>query len=143
MEIREIQKSEMKEAMDLVWQVFLEYEAPDYTEEGIAEFHKCITNESWLNARKHYGYFSSGKLCGVISTKDTTHIALFFVLRELHGKGIGRSLYNYIKKLNPTNHFTVNSSPYAKNIYHHMGFTDTASEQCISGLRFIPMECYF
>lgn len=143
MEIREIKSNEMKEAMNLVWQVFLKYEAPDYTEEGIKEFHKCINDESWLSGRKHYGYFENNKLCGVISTKDTTHIALFFVLGELHGKGIGRKLYNYIKELNKTNHFTVNSSPYAKDIYHHMGFIDTASEQCINGLRFIPMECYF
>ena len=75
MEIREIKSNEMKEAMNLVWQVFLKYEAPDYTEEGIKEFHKCINDESWLSARKHYGYFENNKLCGVISTKDTTHIA--------------------------------------------------------------------
>lgn len=28
----------MKSAMDLIWKTFLEYEAPDYTEEGIGEF---------------------------------------------------------------------------------------------------------
>jgi len=29
-------------ALDLVWQVFLEFEAPDYSEEGIQEFKKFI-----------------------------------------------------------------------------------------------------
>lgn len=38
MEIREIKKDEMKSAIDLIWKTFLEYEAPDYTEEGIEEF---------------------------------------------------------------------------------------------------------
>ena len=32
MEIRKISKEEIKDALDLVWKVFLEYEAPDYTE---------------------------------------------------------------------------------------------------------------
>ena len=30
----------MKDALELVWQVFLEFEAPDYTDEGIKEFKK-------------------------------------------------------------------------------------------------------
>lgn len=38
--IRKILKEEMKKALELVWKVFLEYEAPDYTEEGIKEFKK-------------------------------------------------------------------------------------------------------
>ena len=33
--IRKVLKEEMKQALELVWEVFLEYEAPDYTEEGI------------------------------------------------------------------------------------------------------------
>ena len=41
----------MKEALSLVWRVFLEYEAPDYTEEGINEFKKTIDDVSWVNAR--------------------------------------------------------------------------------------------
>ena len=51
MQIREILKEEMKDALELVWKVFLEYEAPDYTEEGIKEFKKAISfsnaNCSW------------------------------------------------------------------------------------------------
>lgn len=73
---------------------------------------------------------------------DNTHIALFFVEGSLHGQGIGRKLYNYVEKLNNSKHFTVNSSPYAKEIYHHIGFKDLSKEQCINGLRFIPMEYY-
>ncbi len=143
MEIRSIKDSEMKEALDLVWGVFLEYEAPDYTEEGIKEFKKTIDNINWINERKFYGAFENGKICGVIATKDNTHIALFFVDGILHGQGIGRKLYNYIEKLNHSKHFTVNSSPCAKEIYHHIGFKDLSEEQCINGLRFIPMEYYF
>lgn len=38
MRIRKILKEEMKKALELVWKVFWEYEAPNYTEEGIKEF---------------------------------------------------------------------------------------------------------
>ena len=42
--IRKKLKEEMKKALELVWKVFLEYEAPDYTEEGIKEFKIIKTN---------------------------------------------------------------------------------------------------
>lgn len=32
----------LSSAMDLVWRVFQAYEAPDYSETGIAEFRQCI-----------------------------------------------------------------------------------------------------
>lgn len=39
--IRQIQEDEIKNAIELVWRTFLEYEAPDYTEVGIKEFKKA------------------------------------------------------------------------------------------------------
>ena len=80
------------------------------------------------------------KLVGVIATKDATHIALFFVDGKFQGQGIGRKLYNKIIELNNQEFFTVNSSPYAHEIYKHLGFVDTDTEQCINGLRFYPMK---
>ena len=142
MEIRKIQENEMKNALDLVWKVFLEYEAPDYTKEGVEEFKKAIDDKNWTNAREFYGAFNDENLCGIIATKDKSHIALFFVDGKLHNQGIGRKLFEYIKTLNDKGYFTVNSSPYAKEIYHHLGFKDTSEEQCVNGLRFIPMECF-
>ena len=40
--VRELKESESADALLLVWDVFMEYEAPDYSEEGIAEFYKSI-----------------------------------------------------------------------------------------------------
>lgn len=141
MEIRKILKEEMPEALKLVWEVFMEFEAPDYTEEGIKEFKKTIDDVSWVEARDFYGaYDERNKILGVIATKDTTHIALFFVDGKYHKQGIGRKLYNKAKSLNNNEFFTVNSSPYAHEIYKHLGFVDTDKEQCIKGLRFYPMK---
>ena len=40
--IKQLDKKEIGGALDLVWNVFLEYEAPDYTQEGIETFYKSI-----------------------------------------------------------------------------------------------------
>ena len=141
MEIRKLMKEEMENALDLVWKVFLEYEAPDYSGEGIKEFKKAIDDISWVENRDFYGAFDdSNKILGVIATKDITHIALFFVDGKHHKQGIGRKLYNKIETLNANGFFTVNSSPYAHEVYKHLGFFDTDVEQCINGLRFYPMK---
>lgn len=140
LEIIKVLNEEMKDALNLVWRVFLEYEAPDYTEEGIKEFKKSIDDVNWVNAREFYGAFIEEKLVGVIATKDATHIALFFVDGKFQGQGIGKKLYNKITELNNQRFFTVNSSPYAHEIYKHLGVVDTDTEQCINGLRFYPMK---
>lgn len=140
MEYRKIRKSEMNAALKLVWDVFLKFEAPDYSDEGIKEFKKTIDDKVWVNDREFYGAIEEDKVIGVIATKDKSHIALFFVDGNYHRQGIGRRLYNMVLELNDKNYFTVNSSPYAHEVYKHLGFEDTDSEQCIKGLRFFPMK---
>ena len=97
MEIRKILSNELENATYLVWRVFLEYEAPDYTQEGIDEFKKTINNINWINERDFYGAFQDNNLLGVIATKDITHIALFFVDGKYHKQGIGYSLYKKVE----------------------------------------------
>ena len=141
--IKRILNEEIKLALDLVWKVFLEYEAPDYTEEGIKEFKKAIDDDEWIKARDFYGAFDeNNKILGVIATKDITHIALFFVDGKYHKQGVERKLYDKIKSLNEKGFFTVNSSPYAHDVYKHLGFEDTNTEQCVNGLKFYPMKTY-
>ncbi|MGM9541909.1 MAG: GNAT family N-acetyltransferase [Candidatus Limivicinus sp.] len=36
--------------------------------------------------------------------------------------------------------FTVNSSPYAVEVYRHLGFTPTDTEQLTNGIRYTPMR---
>ncbi len=138
--IRRIREEEMETALDLVWRVFLEFEAPDYTEEGIREFKKSIDDKSWVKDRDFYGAYENDKMLGVIATKDLSHISLFFVEGVYHRKGIGKELYNHIENLNDKDFFTVNSSPYAHEVYKRLDFYDTDIEQNVHGLRFYPMK---
>ncbi len=140
MEYRKIKENEMKDALKLVWETFLIYEAPDYTEEGIQEFKRTIDDSEWVNKRDFYGAFIDNKVVGVIATKDLNHIALFFVDGNYHRQGIGKQLFKLITDLNIDNFFTVNSSPYAHEVYKHLGFKDTDTLQTFHGLKFYPME---
>ena len=87
-----------------------------------------------------WGAYINKKLTGIIATRNNgSHIALFFVDGEHHRQGIGRRLFEAALKNSSSNELTVNASPYAREIYHHLGFKDTKTEQTVMGIRFIPM----
>ena len=137
--IKEI-KEELDIAISLVWRVFLEFEAPNYTDEGIEEFKRSIFNKEWVSKKRFYGYYDNNKLVGVIATNDINHISLLFVDGEFHKKGIGRKLYEHILQFNNTDSFSVNSSIYGYEFYKKLGFIDLDKEQCVHGIRFFPMR---
>ena len=128
-------------ALLLVWSVFLEFEAPEYSEDGIKEFYKSIHDEAYLQELSMYGAFLEDKLVGVIATRnEKSHIALFFVDGKYHKQGIGRKLFEAAKSNCNADKMTVNSSPYAVPIYEKLGFRQTNTEQIVNGIRFTPME---
>lgn len=47
-EIRKIKENEVKEALDLAMEVFLQFEAPDYKPEGVETFRKVVQNEEYI-----------------------------------------------------------------------------------------------
>ena len=57
-----------------------------------------------------------------------------------HRWGIGRRLFEAMKQDYARKAFTVHSSPYAVEVYRHLGFAATGPEQTVNGLRFTPME---
>ena len=139
--IRSLNENEIAEALSLVWSVFMEYEAPYYSKEGVEEFYKSIHDESYLSRLCTYGAYRDDKLVGVIATRNEgTHIALFFVDGNYHRQGIGKKLFQTILRECHPDKLTVNSSPYAVPVYHKLGFCDVDKEQVVNGLRFTPME---
>lgn len=68
------------------------------------------------------------------------HIADFFVDAAYHRRGIGRRLFEAMRQDYETQVFTVHSSPYAVEVYQHLGFVPTDTEQLTDGLRYIPMR---
>ncbi len=136
----------------MVWHVFKEFEAPEYSDEGIREFQDFIAVDT-VKARMSnkelllWGYWDDNKLVGMIATRPPCHISLLFVDEEYHHRGIAKSLYravlDFYTENSSYNEMTVNSSPYAVEIYHKLGFADMDTEQTVNGLRFTPMKHIF
>ena len=152
---RKITKSELPLVVELVLRVFDEFEAPEYPSEGVQTFHNIMADEPFLNQICIYGAFdesaesastaksadTTAKLAGIIATRNNgNHITLFFVDKNYHRKGIGRNLFELVKADNTTGTITVNSSPYAVEVYKHLGFTPTGPEELKDGIRSTPME---
>ncbi len=136
-QIRKLGKEEIGDALDLVRSVFMEYEAPDYSREGIDEFEETLKDETFLSRLEWHGAYAEDKLAGVIAMRDEgRHIALFFVKGDFQGQGIGRVLFEEVRKEG----MTVNSSPYAVQIYRKLGFEETDGMQEVNGIRFLPMK---
>ena len=116
------------------------YEAPEYSEEGIEQFKKCLNDTEWTNSLIWFGAYIEHSLVGIIATRNNGgHIALFFVKENYHNQGIGKKLFNTLLANTSAQLITVNSSPYAAQIYTHLGFRKTQDEQLTDGIRYTPM----
>lgn len=135
MKIKELSIKNLNDALPLIWDVFLKYEAVNYSESGKQAFWDAIHSEEYLNMLKAYGAFEDNELIGIIATRNEgSHVALFFVDGEHHGKGIGRSLWNAVLAENTSETITVYSSLFAAPIYKKLGFvqTDDVKEDAVN-----------
>ena len=141
MEIKEIEKDQIPKATDLIWTTFLQFEAPDYSEEGVQSFKYFIEDKEMISTLEFWGAYDNRELKGVIATNENRkHICCFFVKAQYHRQGIGRKLWEYVLVNGRSEIITVNSSPYAVPIYHKLGFVDTDVEQLSDGMRYTPMK---
>ena len=138
--VRRLPPELLPAACELVWQVFCRFEAPEYSQEGIAEFRKTLQNLEALRHMPFYGAFHEGELVGVLALRRVQHISLFFVKEAWHRQGVGRLLIDAMRQDYADQIFTVNSSPYAVEIYRHLGFVPTDTEQLTNGIRYTPMR---
>lgn len=148
-EIRELVLGDLRVALQLVRNVFMKFEAPDYSDEGIKTFIDFIEIDSISkmfkeDILKFWGCFDNDKIIGVIAIRNPSHISMLFVDGRYHKQGIGRKLFKEalmtIKNNVAIDKITVNSSPYAVEVYHKLGFKDNNIEQTVDGIRFTPMQ---
>ena len=125
--IRTINENEWEEAMNLAWDTFILYEAPEYTKEGITSFRNFVRDPilKTLFIEGKYNVlaaFNNNIIVGIIGVRNETHISLLFVDSEYHKKGIARRLvektFERTYEKYGKREMTVNSSPYAVGFYH-------------------------
>ena len=150
MDIKLVSENEIDNALDLILRVFMEFEAPDYSGEGVDSFvNDIIKNDDFRRGCiegqfKMYGAFDNGKIVAVMTMRKLSHIMLAFVDRNYQRKGIGRMLFEHICNDIRSNNdniseITVNSSPYGLRFYKSLGFTKISEEQEKHGIKFITM----
>lgn len=139
--IQQLPDDKITEAIELIWNCFLEFVAPDYSSEGAQTFKNYIYDQEQIDKLQFMAAFDDSELIGVLAADfKTNNICLFFVKNQYHKQGIGRALFNNFLLKTDAKRITVNSSPYAVGFYHRLGFRDITSEQVSEGIRFVLME---
>ena len=153
MQICRIMPDKLRDALELVWEVFEEFEVPDYEEMGIKTFRHFIEYSNMVEKVRQgemtfWGCYLNNYLVGVIALRDGQHISLLFVRGQFHHLGIATKLVNVLvdavaAKEPEIRAVTVNASPYAVEFYKKVGFVALKEEQKADGIRFTPMRKNF
>ena len=139
--VRLLTRAEIGMAMALALRVFMRFEAPDYSPDGVETFRNTLAEEGFLDRITCYGAFEGNVLVGMLATRsDGLHITLFFVEEPYQRRGIGQMLFEQAQAQVTGLEMTVNSSPYAVQVYKRLGFKEVTKEQLMHGIRFTPMR---
>jgi GNAT superfamily N-acetyltransferase len=148
--IQLMKAGEEEEIIELVWLVFNQFEASEYTPAGKKEFFDYADPKAMRERGQNHFVLTAkkgGKIIGMIEMRNYSHISLLFVHPVWHHRGIARSLFeSALVVCSDHYHYppevTVNSSPYAEGFYQRIGFIAVNDLQEVNGLRFIPMKMH-
>ncbi|MDE6595546.1 MAG: GNAT family N-acetyltransferase [Oscillospiraceae bacterium] len=141
------ESNEIKDALQLAEDVFMQFEAPFFSKRGTESFRSFIWGK---NVKKMlaegefiiWGCYSGDVLAGMLALRNSCHISLAFVRGDFHRQGIGRMLYaeasSYASARN-VKKITVNASDYGIPFYHAMGFKETDMQLEADGIIYTPM----
>ena len=86
-EIRKLEPEALEEALALVWEVFAEFEAPDYSQEGIEEFWRFIDLEYMIMQQGEgnltFGEYVSSFLSVLVNFVITAFV-LFLIIKTIN-----------------------------------------------------------
>lgn len=139
MKIRRLKEEEYQPALQLALDVFMQFEAPIYPEEGVQDFTHFIKDLAPGMNIDYYGAFDGGALVGMMAMREPRHLTLAFIRADYQRLGIGHRLFNCILHEKGEAAITVNSSPIAVEFYHKLGFKATDVPQTTNGIRYLPM----
>lgn len=91
--IRPLHETELPAASALAGRVFAEFEAPEYSPEGIGTFLRFVAPEALAAQHRNgsmqsWGAFRRGRLVGIIALTRRSHLCLLFVEKACHRQGI-------------------------------------------------------
>jgi len=140
-----LKTKELEETLEMIHDVFMQFEASDYSQQGVDTFLKFIDIANIRDSIKKgelvfWNTKASGKIVGVLAVRNRTHICMLFVDAQFHRHGIAkRLLKEAFCDMDDGTKITVRSSPYAVPFYHAVGFVDTDAQMARDGIVFVPM----
>lgn len=148
---REAQLADVESISNLVVRVFDKFVGPGYSPDGQSIFRSYVQPDA-LQKRVSTGFsfifvaIHDKEIAGVIEVKKVNHISVLFVDDRYHNMGIATRLISMaIERASNDNsitEMTVNSSPYAVDIYKKLGFLQIDQEKEKDGIRHTPMKKY-
>jgi ribosomal protein S18 acetylase RimI-like enzyme len=140
--------SEAEAVSNLVLNTFSTFIAPGYSDEGKLTFTAFVQPQRIVE-RHNSGHFtlvaeSEGMIVGMIQVRRPSHVLLLFVDGQEHRRGVARRLVETaLEKIcseeAAVNEVTVNSTPYAVEVYRRLGFEYAGGEESREGIVFTPM----
>lgn len=144
MNFRKLNTTELEKCHILIKDCYDSYVAKDYEDKGNAVFYDFISVESLRKRLLENSHIvvaeEKGQLLAMIEFKGN-HLALFFTHVDFLKQGIGKMLFNKaIDILKLEGKIDVNSSPYAVEVYRHLGFVPYDDFKTQDGITFMPMQ---
>ena len=141
MNIREMKRDEIQRTLALVLTGYHRLAALDYTQEGVDTFYRLLQDSEAIRDAEFFGAFEGREFLGVVAVRQhRSHICFFFVEEERKNRNIGRQLFEHLLQNSEQNTITVNSAPYAVDLYRSLGFTECDRQQVRDGTLFTPMK---
>ena len=150
--IRWAKQDEWDLAMEMVWETFLRFDAPDCTPEGRQNFRSFIMDDRLYQAFLKGSYqlltaLDGDRIIGVGSLRNINHLSLLFVEEAYHLKGVGRAiveyLCDYLKNEVGERYISVTASPCGLEFYKKMGFMQIKPQEMSYGMPVVSMEKVF
>ena len=143
MTIRRARAEEIPAISALAQATFLTDVAPLFCERGVATFLAFAAPDAIAKrvAEHSVAYLAmhEAEIVGMGMLKNASHISMLFVAPGQQRKGVGRRLVEFLCSEAHAPIVTVFSSPNAEAAYRRFGFTRTADERVVDGVRYVPM----
>jgi len=145
---RQMKVEDILEVSNLVASVFNELVAPEYSLEGVHEFHRYIEPTAFQTRfqTNHFNLIAlaQAKIVGMIEMRNYNHVSLLFVFQDYQRRGIAKELLTQAIRIcqeykPQPSEISVNSSSFAVPIYEKLGFYRVGERQVRNGIGFIPM----
>lgn len=142
----------LKKALVLVRDVFWEFVASEYSDDGVIAFSEYIEYTHMVHLMQTgqlamLGCFEDKRLAGVLALRVPDHISLLFVSKRYQNRGVATSLLHAavrcIRKLCDADFLTVHATPSSAIVYQRMGFVPQAQQVVEHHTRHIPMKLAF